>query len=349
MDVFLRPFRHILIVAALALTASLPIFGFAHSGLPICADELVLKPELFTRFEPPNTNQIDVIRNYLGHKNADYQHAFWFANEFGERLANAVFASYRKNETMNVVIAMGGAEPMGILLRQIARKRGLTNVHFIEAYLTTKILRPWQGSVRSGRFSFHKRRTGIGEAPQEVCLVGERQSGSNCDQEVLEYMNQLGIYKGAQQIVVVDTGFSGTVAEAVNYGAEKLNSSATISAVLLAYNGEKIMSNTLSIRGLNDESLRHCDMHSACWWAYMLDEGHAQYDPRGGTFGFAFRRSSNSPSALIRDQNGDWQPDIVALDTPEEILKHQAVALGFWDAIHQIRPAREVPKRRTDK
>jgi hypothetical protein len=328
--------------------------AFSHTGPPLCEADLQNRPVLQTHFQPLTRQEIANIRLNLGKKDADYQMAFWFAKEFGEQLEELVFGERpRSEERVNVVVALGGAEPLSVFLRQVADMRGYKNFNVIDAYLTTKIMRPWTAVVRKKPDDVWaedlKIATGIGSGPLDTVELFERSAGANTDEDIVEYLQQLEVYGKASRIVVVDTGFRGTAVEAVHYAGKQLRSNIPVSGALVHYNGKMICENTVPIHGLFHFGPTPRNAFAAIDWAYYMDDGHLPQDSKGGTFGFAFQRSSPSPKALIKDAHGRWTPDVDLFTEKKAILRHQAMALGFWDALHEARPEDEVPHQRTDK
>lgn len=265
-------------------------------------------------------------------KTASYYHsAFEFSKIWGPKLAELVLKHADGNKRVKVAIAMGGAEFLGHYLRAVAKRAGV-EIEFVELYLTTRMLRYWEAKEKNGSGRI---RTGIGWVPRGFRRDGEIRFGSNRKRHVLNYINQSGLFQGSDKVVVVDTGYNGTIPEVINYAAKKSAYRGEVSAVMIYHNGPNIVSNSLPIESLNKGVELHRDQRGPKfkrldWWAEFIDEGLG-FDGNVNMRGF--QRSRPSPTKLV--QNGErWAPNTGRYRDEESLYQFQQMLLGIEDALN---------------
>ncbi|MCB0420618.1 MAG: hypothetical protein KDD61_06465 [Bdellovibrionales bacterium] len=260
-----------------------------------------------------------------------YQSSLAFAREWGPKLADLVFSHAEGNKRVKVVIAMGGAEFLGHYLRAAADRLPV-EVEFVELYLTTKMLRHWEANERNGSGRI---RTGIGKVPHDFKKNGWTSLGGNKNAEIADYINQSGIFKNSDKVIVVDTGYFGTIPEVIHYAARKASYNGEVSGVMVYHNGPKLVSNSLPIQSLNngiafnrEENIPR--YYRLDWWAEFIDEGRG-FD--GMDLIKGFQRSRPSPSKLVNN-NGNWEPNTKPFQDRASLYQFQQMLLGIEDALN---------------
>jgi hypothetical protein len=279
--------------------------------------------------------------------NSYYSSSKAFAQQWGQKFADMVFNQIPAGHRAKIVIAMGGAEMLEVLLRTAAEQRHIKGVTFVELYLTTKILDPWTALEKNG----DRRQSGIGPVPDDLYRPNERntRSPSRTDQRTVSYISQSGVFDNADEVIVADTGFNGTVVDAVKYAAGQQNFSAPIIGALVAQNQD--VRNTVPILSLNN-AIWSDGKFGPFWWAHFMDEGLASNDDfdwdrsRFSRAGFErsrprpAKKKSQSPTGklieepqLVLDQNGKWSVELPIHNNEKSILNYKATILGIRDGM----------------
>jgi len=267
-------------------------------------------------------------------ENGYYQNALKFAEQWGDHFAELVFSNVKPNENTKIAIAMGGAEYLGHYLKAVAKKKGIKNIEFIELYLTTSVVGPWTAKgTENGQNKI--RLKGIGEVPKGFEVYSKPSETRNNDSDLIEYIVDSKLFENTDNVIIVDTGYDGTMAEVINYAAKNYQFNGEVMGALLEHNGPNSVKNNLPIVSLNKEITHdnNTTEYTTNWWAHIIDEGRALGDRYGINYGFGFQRSRPSPSNLIKNADGQWVPNTKTYTDSTNVFKFQSMLLGIEDAV----------------
>ncbi|MBT4761301.1 MAG: hypothetical protein HOO06_06355 [Bdellovibrionaceae bacterium] len=276
-------------------------------------------------------------------KNGYYQNSKLFSNQWGEKFVELVFSAINPREKVNIVIAMGGAEYLGYYLRAVAEREGLTNIKFIEQYLTTKVVRPWEAMSYDPKTAIFSQpmQTGIGKIPKELTLtdysMSKKQNRKN-EAIITEYIRQHKVFEGVDKVLVVDTGYNGTMVEVINTVAKSIGFNGEVIGALIEHNGPKVVKNNMPILSLNhgkpSQEEGYPKAYSTSWWAYFMDIGYAPGDFSGWSYSHSFQRSRPSPTKLVKEPSGKWVPNTTLYGkNSRNAFNFQSMILGIDDVV----------------
>lgn len=238
----------------------------------------------------------DNLSLFRSRKDLFYNTSKKFVETVGRPFVDLVRSRIPSKGRVDVIIAMGGAEHLGTLLEYslVAQKvEGVDiRIHYIE--MNSQILNPWEASKDNkpdGKLIIRK---GVGPPPDGYRLLSNPSDRGRFGRHFSPIFEKERIYD-SDKIIVVDTGFRGTSAEAVAYITESFEFDGPIEGVLLCHS--KGTENTVPIFAVN-RSLGFEDQITESW-AFSIDE-NVSYGDRlveGHNKIFTFYRSSKLNNA----------------------------------------------------
>lgn len=212
-----------------------------------------------------------------------YETSKKFAEHHGNDFAKMVAERIDPNVETTILVAMGGAEHLGTLFEIYAAQQLLhAKLKFRYVDLSIKIVKPWTAVSREWK----RARVGIGPIPE-----GYEANGSNNSNpaELKEYLADKDVFS-SPRVIVLDTGFRGSIVEAVGYVAKDVNPSIHVEGALISMS-DGIDSVTPIVSLTKPRMLVNDDLAK---WATRLDHNNAQGAQIGMHPGWldAFRRSS---------------------------------------------------------
>jgi hypothetical protein len=219
-----------------------------------------------------------------------------FATRYGRAFAELVRSRIDPNSETTILIAMGGAEHLGTLL-ELAFRDLLPNakVTFKYVNLSTKVVKPWVAS-RQDSNGQRINRVGIGEPPLGYEMRSPNESNPR---ELARILNSEGVFD-KPNLIVVDTGFQGSVVEAVGYIARRKSQPVHVEGVLLKMNDR--LESTVPTFALNKSPAYSASpdfQKDLLHWATAIDENNSD-GSQVSKLNDAFQRSSAVKDAKTR-------------------------------------------------
>jgi hypothetical protein len=262
------------------------------------------------------------IRN---EKSSHYTTAKTFAQHVGKSFAKLVFERIPKKGKTTIMIAMGGAEHLGTMLQIYnAQLRPPKDIEFKYVYLTSSMANTWYAYPRV-QGSGQKSRVGIGPIPDSH----RKNSFNDPDPDVLaRYLSEFALFEN-DKLLVVDTGFQGSIPEAVGYVAtEYFDYRGKVEGVMLTYaNG---MESVTPIQSLNSPGSPFLERETA-FWSRCLDGNNSD------GCDFANIKDAFPRSKQVRDikflANGNIRVSLSGRPTKAQIRDYQDTLLGLYDGL----------------
>ncbi len=312
------------------LVGSIPSFAALSVGAKLCRDAVQEKAR--------GSELVD-------RRSESYVLARDFTHKFGVRFARFVEDAVLEEGRTDIVIALGGAEHLGTLLEGYFARRPQLNVRLHFLYLTEKIL------------GIHKVRGNSGERPTYRVELGRNgwrrlaHAGPRPQDQARAYLEQHRVFDG-DKLIVVDTGFLGSVPEAVGQIAQSAGYRGEVEGVLLYQSTIPLVSRTIPVFGFN-HVVNEEEVSSLESFTYLMDEGADLSDPVTKMLyfdgdllrGLPFAKSRKSPSRLVQI-DGIWMPEGSLDEGPSLTQSYLDTVQGIDDVLNAyfrpqiIRPAR---------
>lgn len=206
-----------------------------------------------------------------------YDMAKLFSERYGSEFLNIVESRLDPNGTTNIIVAMGGAEHLGVLIEMGLRQRGLLDrvkMNYVD--LSRDTIRTWR-AVRTG--DPMRVRVGLGPLPKGWEL--EVQAPHGTVEELAEKMHDLDLPD--RRAIVLDTCCEGSAIEAVaavmRYwrpapapGVSDLSyREPEVEGVMIHHNQTYRYQHTVPMHALSDKSVG--EKPDTWRWAWMIDGG----------------------------------------------------------------------------
>lgn len=318
--------------------------------------------------------RILVNRSAKKEANTYYEQAKLFAETYGYDFSQFVEQHIPKEGNTTIALIMGGSESLSILLKEYFKKRRLNHVQIKEVWLNRSITGVWKierktfMGYKNGRprkvygaiFPSYEQiptysykylvgglDTPIPKLKANETLIEKHEAQNNIT-DLIDYTNQLELWQ-AENLLVIDTGFNGTIPSILASLAEKANYQGHLSSVMYAYNEGLTLNLNLPITGFTNALERKDDS----LWAFSLDEGTEFLQVKNryqnpSLLAYleknrinAFQRSRPKVTRLIYKDN-QWQPDQAPYKDQQSLENHQKTREGilqglksrwpkFWD------------------
>lgn len=266
-----------------------------------------------------------------------YSEAYEFTQQFGIDFANFVLEKISKSGATNIAIMCNGAEHLGTLLETYVDKYSIPDINFKYLYLTKKIAGPWQVIMVNETERWIQ--VGYGKKPEAYLHEPVVFSPNNTREEITDYLYSENVFS-ADELMVVDTGFLGSMVEVIaEIGRAPISKQDIrrrpynkIRGCLLYHSLVISRGHTIPVHGFNltlPES-QHQELET---WTYLID-GSLQKENNVPllTDRTVFPKSRDSPTRLIKDENGKYTPN-TPLISGMQVMDYWATIQGIQDAI----------------
>ncbi|MCM2325473.1 MAG: hypothetical protein NDI94_03350 [Candidatus Woesearchaeota archaeon] len=280
----------------------------------------------------------DEERALAAPENRFYSSAYDFASSYGVSFAKFVLQDISRTGKTNIAVCLNGAEHLGTMVEFYLDMLRIENVDVHYVYLTEKIAAPWK-LILDNSIDGNILQVGYGTLPRRETYATSfvsPQAPNNTIFDISEYLRQIGIFE-CDKLSVLDTGYLGSIPEVISRIAGRLSFRGLIEGVLLKYAGdEKVKNHTLPIRGYNI-GLHIREQQEIYRWAYLIDSGifpeDELFEGNDSSMEKGFRKSRESPSKLILQEDKSYVPDTPLFQEGHLIRQYKSTLLGIRDGL----------------